>query len=210
MAGRQRQQLKELRAEQQQLATQTEAAKQAVLEASQNLQPAARQTGPPIELLELRGEVTRLKGRVRELAAARGEHEQLRAQFAAGSTNSVAAPTLPPGYMLKSRAQWKGLNTPEDTLQSFLWAAQNRDLTNLLQTMTPRTASEVWEDAQRGGRSMDDFFKEAGALPGMRIVGRTQEGADLVVLQVEIIPGMGKPELMRLRLINGEWKMEMR
>jgi hypothetical protein len=33
-----------------------------------------------------------------------------------------------------------GYNTPEDTLQSLLWAVQNRDLTNLLQAFTLNAA----------------------------------------------------------------------
>jgi hypothetical protein len=211
MAGKQRQQIKAMRAEQQQLAAEAESAAQTESSASRRTQSAALQSGPPIELLELRGEVTRLKSRQRELAAARAENEQLQAQLAAKRTNAAAAtPTLPPGYILKSKAQWRGFNTPEDTLQSFLWAANSRDLTNLMQTMTPEMAQQILLETQRSGRSMEDFFKGAEALPGMRILSRTQEAADRVLLQVEMIPGMDKPEPMRLRLINGQWKMEMR
>lgn len=212
MASRQRQEIKQLRTEQKQLTTEVESAAQAATSAARTPQSAALQSGPPIELLELRGEVTRLKSRQRELAAARTENEQLQAQLAAKRTNTAAAtPTLPPGYILKSRAQWRGFNTPDATLESFLWAAQNRDLTNLLQTFTPEMAEKVAAEFQRPGRSLDDFFQGANAVPGMRVVGRTQEAADRVTLQVEMMPGMdARPEPMRLRLINGQWKMEMR
>jgi hypothetical protein len=98
----------------------------------------------------LRGEVTRLKSRQRELAAARVENEQLRAQLAVKRTNAAAAtPPLPPGYILKSKAQWKGFSTPEDTLQSFLWAVQNQDLTNLVQTMVPEMGEKLLAEIQR-------------------------------------------------------------
>ena len=44
---------------------------------------------------------------------------------------------LPPGYIRKSEARMVGYSTPDDTLQSFLWAIQNRDLTNVLQALAP-------------------------------------------------------------------------
>ena len=145
----QRSQLAGLRAEQQQLAAQL-AARQG------NAEPAAApETGgagsaaPPAalaatpELLRLRSEVTRLTERRRELAGVRAENERLRAQLASRGTNGPGGFQLPPGYMRKRDARMVGFNTPDDTLQTLLWAVQNHDLTNVLQAFTPEQAEEI-------------------------------------------------------------------
>ena len=44
---------------------------------------------------------------------------------------------LPPGYVRKRDARLVGFNTPEDTLQSLLWAIQNHDLAKVLEAFTP-------------------------------------------------------------------------
>jgi len=84
-------------------------------------------------LLRLRNEVSRLTGRKRELTGALTENESLRAQLARRATNSPAGTGLPAGYIRKNQAKMAGYNTPEDTIQSLLWALNNRDFPNLLQ-----------------------------------------------------------------------------
>ena len=77
------------------------------------------------ELLKLRAQVTQLTARKRELAGVAEESEKLKVQLAAGSTNSG----LPmPGYIRRNRAQFLGYSTPENTVQSWLWAIQNHDV----------------------------------------------------------------------------------
>ena len=77
------------------------------------------------ELLRLRNEVTRLTERRQALAGVRAENERLRAQLATRGTNGPAGFQLPPGYIRKSEARMVGYNSPDDTLQSLLWAVQN-------------------------------------------------------------------------------------
>ena len=100
-----------------------------------------------------------------------------------------------------------GFNTPENTLQSLLWAAQNRDLTNLLQAFTPDRAEEMRVRAGQTDQSISDFFKNAAGLIGMGIVGRTQDDSDgSITLEVEVVPD-APHEKVTLRQVNGQWKI---
>src|SRR5712691_3429791 len=139
----QRQELLRVRAEQRRLIALSDPASQAPttqnggdFEAQKAANPA--EAVPP-ELLQLRAEVQRPSRRVSELSAVSKQAEQLQAQLQNSRTNSAAGVRLPPGYLRKSQAQNVGYNTPEDTMQTFLWALQNRDLTNLTLSFKPDT-----------------------------------------------------------------------
>jgi hypothetical protein len=158
------------------------------------------------ELLRLRAEVTKLADRQRELAGVRGENERLHAQVAARATNAPAAGGLPPGYIMRSKAQWAGLNTPEDSLQSFLWAVQNRDFANLLSVLTPESAQRFQAQVREAGNSTDAFFQDVGQLPGLRVASRQTQPDGSIELRVEIVPGQPN-EAVRFEQIGGQWKM---
>jgi hypothetical protein len=160
------------------------------------------------ELLRLRSEVTRLAERRRELASVRGENERLRAELASRSTNGAAAYRFPPDYVRKSEARMVGYNTPEDTLQSLLWAVRNRDLTNMLQAYVPETAKSLQTMLQESGRSIEDLWSGEALSFGMRFVRQetnAHSGALLVV--GEMAPGLSGPCFF-LRQTNGQWKIE--
>ena len=161
---------------------------------------------PSLELLRLRSEVARLTARRRELAVARGENERLRAQVAASRTNVSDANALPPGYVRRSEARLVGYTTPADTIQSLLWAVQNRDFTNFLEAFIPEAAQQLRQQVARSGE--DDFFKDASIIPGMRIKSQQQMPDGSIELEMEIVPGEPLPEKMRFRQINGQWKLE--
>jgi hypothetical protein len=198
----QRQRLTALRAEREGLITQlgtVPAASSAAGSAIPN-PPASNSTATPsLELLRLRSEVTRLTGRRRELAAARGENERLRIQLAASRTNLSAANALPPGYVRKSEARFVGYSTPADTIQSLLWALQQRDFTNVLAAFTPEVVRQMQQNK--------NFFEEVSIIPGMRIKSQQQMPDGAIELEVEVVPGEPLPERMRFLLINGQWKL---
>lgn len=162
-------------------------------------------TSPSSELLRLRNQVSMLSRRQRELAAVPAENERLRARLTEARTN--AANTLPPDYIRKSEARSVGYATPENTLQTMLWALQNRDFASLRASFTPEKALELDEELERTGKSAEQFFEGADAFPGMSIVSRNSATNDLVELQVEIVPGQDS-QTLQFRLINGEWKMD--
>lgn len=170
-------QLNYLRAQQRSAVVRIDPTKSVVMQPAGS-EPAPRPTeasstaSPSLELLGLRNEVTRLTERRRELSAARGENERLRVQLATSRTNMSAANALPPGYVRTSEARFMGYNTPADTIQSLLWAVQNRDFTNLVEAFTPETARQIQQDVQRSGA--EEFFKKPSIIPGMRILSQQQ------------------------------------
>ena len=206
----QRSQLAGLRAEQQQLlaarADGTASPGTAEAAGADSGAPQPRLVATP-ELLRLRSEVTRLTERRRELAGARAENERLRAQLANRGTNGLGGFKLPPGYVRKSEARMVGYNTPDDTLQSLLWATQNHDLTNLLQAFTPERAEQLQAKARQSDQSTEDFFRDSAAFVGMAVVGRKQDTNDgSIDVEVEVLPGMPHAEIS-FRQINGQWKI---
>ena len=208
----QRDQLAGLRREQQQLLAQVTA------RADGSASPAAAETGAgpaapratlvvTPELLRLRNEVTRLTERRRDLAGERAENERLRAQLAARGTNGPGGFQLPPGYMRRNEARMVGYNTPDDTLQSLLWAIQHHDLTNFLQAYTPAEAEHLLASAAHSNRSIEEYFRSLVAYPGIGIVGRkpnTNDGS--VEVQVVMDPGLPGGRLL-LQHINGQWRI---
>ena len=183
----QRCQLAGLRAEQQQLLAQVTARADGAASPGTAAPPALVVTP---ELLRLRNEVTRLTERRLELAGERTENEQLRAQLASRGTNGAGGNQPPAGYVRKSEARMVGYNTPDDTLQSFLWAAQNHDLTNFQQAFTPEVAEQIRARAGESPQSIEGFWNNETGIVGLRIVSREQDASDgSIAVGVVVFPG---------------------
>lgn len=196
-----------LRAEQHRLATQLETAYDASDTApAESARQAASRAGysPSPELLQLRSQINRLTTRKRELGGATNENERLRAQLAARATNAIK---LPPGYLRRTEARMVGYNTPEATIETFLWAIQNRDFANVLRTLTPDSAQRLQAQTEQGSRSVEDFFHQ-WMLPGLHILERQQQKDGSIRLNVEVIPGSHESDTIRFRQVTGQWKMD--
>jgi hypothetical protein len=150
------------------------------------------------ELLQLRSEVTKLTAKKRELANVEAEAAGLRTRSNLSQTNSTSEIRLPPGYMRKAEAQLLGFSTPENTMQSFLWAVQHQDSNNLLHAFAPEPAASLAPNKS--------LFKYMSAIPGMAIQERHELPDGSVELQVEIFPGM-PIEKLRFNNIGGEWRL---
>jgi hypothetical protein len=135
-----------------------------------------------------------------------GEREQLRAQLANSSSAQTSGIPLPPGYMRKNTALNVGYGTPEDTLQTFLYALNRRDFPTLTRTLEPVAAQKLESEMLQGGRSVGEFFKDAEMMPGLSVRKRETQPDGSIEMEVEIAPGM-PPDKIRLQQINGEWKM---
>lgn len=200
----QQRQLENLRAEQQRLQAEIQSPAAAPVQTASTESPRS-DSAPSSELLRLRSQVSQLTQRKRELATLPAENDRLRTQVATRSTNVVAGKTLPPGYIRKSQAQNVGYNTPEDTLQSFLWAIQNRDTNGLMQAMMPETVQKIAEEMDRHPGEMWNGLTN---LPGMHVLDRQPMPDGGIELRVEIMPGEPMPQPMRFHLVNGQWKMD--
>ena len=210
----QRSELAALRAEQQQSLAQRAARAEGWVSHAAAEHSAASATTPPTnlavtpELLRLRSEVTRLSERRRELAGVRAENEQLRAQVASRGTNGPGGFQLPPGYIRRGEARMVGYKTPENTLQSLLWAMHNHDLTNVLQAFVPERAEELRARVGESREATEEYFRKTKMLVGMRVVKQETDASDgSVALVIEVLPGMPPPPIT-FRQVNGQWKMD--
>jgi len=209
LAVAQRRQLVSLRAQKQPLQTHANKAPPTTppIALSEAVVATTEQHSPSLELLRLRGEVGQLERRKRELAEVRMENERLRVQLATKGTNVAGGIVLPAGYLRKADAKFMGYNSPEDTIQSMLWAIQNRDAAKFLQVFNPEMAKQLGDEIQRRV-SPEEFFKEADSLPGLRVIGRESTTDDTIVLNVEMIPGDEvQAQKMRFKQIAGQWKL---
>lgn len=169
---------------------------------------AAAQAEGPSELLQLRGEVTRLTQQRQALANVVTENERLRSQLASRGTNVAPGMALPPGFIRKSQARNVGFGSPEDTVQTFLWAMQNHDFNTLLQALTPGLAQVMQSRVRDSGRSMDDFFRDTDAFIGMGVFDRKQRPDGSIEAKAQITSD-SPPQTVTFQLVNGQWKMAL-
>jgi hypothetical protein len=201
----QHQQLLDLRAQQQQLTANLAADADNSNADAPERKPSEVQ-GPSAELLQLRNQVGQLLQRKRELESVRLENDRLHAQLAVRNANTNRADALPLGYILTKDAHWVGMSKPEDTLQSLLWAIQNRDYAAFTNLITPESVEKM---SRQGGMSPEQFFSEAPRLPGFRIIQLQNSPDGTVEAKVEMVPGEGNAPSIRFRQMEGSWKLDM-
>jgi len=195
----QRLQVLELRAEQQQKLADATAPAEAP-------PPPQVESSPSVsrEVLQLRNQVGQLRRRHDELLPVRAEHDRLVLELAARGTN---ASSLPRNFIRKLDARLVGYNSPEATLQSFLYAIRNRDLTNFLQAFTPEGVSRLKSQGLESPDRLEKLFDDSQGLIGLSILEREQQQPDVIVANVQILPGL-PPDKVFFRLVNGQWKMD--
>lgn len=161
---------------------------------------------PSPELLELRSKVTLLMDQERALASVQREHDRLVAQLAARRTHRAHENVLPPDYIRASQARWEGMGTPENTVQSFLWAVRHHDRARLLRLLTPGAARQFSQQYRNG---MDKNIDAMSRLPGLRIFHQTRLPDGSIKARWEFLPRKPMPPPVRFRLMGGEWKLDV-
>jgi len=162
-----------------------------------------------LELLRLRGQITRLRGEARGLAAAQQENTSLQQRLAAAKANpSSVQGALPAGYILRRTARNAGQATPAATVETFLWAIEHRDLNTLLGTLPPEAAQQFAAQLERQG---EDFWKDAAKLPGMRVSEQKTLTDGSMELKLSFdIEGHADEQKTKARLVDGRWRIELR
>jgi hypothetical protein len=152
-----------------------------------------------MELMRLRGEITRLHQRQRELAPLQAANKALLARVAAAQANEQpGAIALPPGYVRRKDARFAGYGTPEAALESWFWAIANRDTNTLLRIM-PHFTNQIY------GAEAERFWKEAGMCPGFRILKNEIRSDSGVSLTIEMLPG--EEVKIEARKNGEEWQL---
>ena len=94
-----------------------------------------------------------------------------------------------------------GYNTPEDTLQSLLWALHHKNSFHVLQAFTPAAVEQFQRE-----HPQEDILERMDALIGMAIVGKDQLSDGSVEVRVLVAPDL-PPAPFRLQSIDGQWKI---
>jgi hypothetical protein len=182
--------------------------------------PAAPELGEAerLELIRLRGEVTRLRQQVRDLAGLRAEHQRLRASLglppettnavsptASGATGTGAAPPSSARYLRRQDAQFAGFASPEAALQSLLWAIEHRDTNALFSAFAEDDNTGKWLRQALGSDEAERAWEQLRLMPGLRLLSAEPTGDELVI-QAEFLPGE-PAESIRLVRQGNEWKI---
>lgn len=164
------------------------------------------------ELLRLRSEVTSLTEQRRSLAAARTEHDQLQAQLAARATNTINRIEVPAGYISKTQARMVGFNSPENTIQSMLWALQNRDFSTFMQAFTPEAAEKLIGSLPQSSLTPEQaVFHEAEKVFALGVVEQHATNDGMIEAKLQMVPAnpaqVEPAQTMRFQQIDGQWKI---
>lgn len=167
--------------------------------------PATLDEGEKLELLRLRGEITRLRERQGELARQDEENAALRGRITGGSSNPASA-GLPSGFVPRAQVPLAGYGTPHAAFQSLLWAVEHRDTNVFFRALTGGSRQQMMAMAERGGA--DAFWREVGMIPGYHYVGEKSVDDETAALTIEFLPG--EPTEIIARREAGDWRLEMR
>lgn len=176
--------------------------------------PAAatvRESGPvlteneKLELLRLRGKISGLRQREKDLAKVKSENEVLRGRVAVFQPGTPgAANSLPVGYVRRRDARAVGLGTPESTLETLFWALEHRDKDQLFEVFDERSTAFLRSRMESEG--VDKLWEEVGRLPGYRLAGAERKSDTEVILKVELMPGE-PPADFHAHKSGAEWKL---
>ena len=167
------------------------------------------------ELLQLRNQVSQARTRLPELAEVRSESDRLHQQLAATGTKSTGpVGAFAPGYIPRSKAAMVGFNTPEDALQSYLWALQNTNVATLAQafaaeafnSLKPPQSPPNTPEEYFGSISQSSMRGDINGIPGVAVTSKQVLPDGTVALTIQTLPEF-PPETIRFKQVNGEWKM---
>jgi len=154
------------------------------------------------DLPKLRNEARQLRRKLDELNALKAENERLRAQQAAIASGKMTT-VHPPGFVGRNQLFDAGLGTPEDALQTTIWAWSQGNFDRMLQCMTSDGTKDFKQELEK---NRDEMAKLGAALPGYRIVETNAASADEVIFKVELMSDEeGTP--MHVRRVGNEWKV---
>jgi len=169
----------------------------------------ARASNNFTELLRLRGEVGLLRRQTNDLGQLLQKAKGLGAQ---GLLQDDASPSAQ-GQTNFPRDSWKfaGFATPEDALQSYMWAKSRGDVQTAFAAATPELKQSV-KDHYFKDKSDEEIsamlIDSAKDQTGVQILNKLVASDDQVVFQVHV---QGMPDksysLLTLKQIGGEWKV---
>ena len=164
------------------------------------------------DLLRLRGQVGLLRQQASELKNVREENRQARAalETTLKSQNAAPRPTATADYWPQDSWAFKGFASPDATLQSSLWAANNGDIKAVLASATGEMQKQMEEDFK--GKSDTEakirMMDEVMGMKSVRILSREIPGDETAVLTVEMETRTGRQtEKIVMKKVGNDWKV---
>lgn len=155
------------------------------------------------ELLRLRSDVSQLNARKAGLVHVVKENQRLHAELRRANTNAAR---LAPGYIRRTEARMVGFGSPQATIETMLWALQNRDYDRFLEAFTPDAAERMRARTSNSAGGVEQFHVEAQALIGMGVTERISNPDGSIQLKIQVLPEL-PPADVRLVNMAGEWKL---
>lgn len=158
------------------------------------------------ELQQLREEVESLRQRTNEIATLRSELTRLRGAISQASGAADAGPPDVPAEDIYPRDSWQfaGYDTPENALESLMWAVSQGDQDSYVAGITPELQGNLASDLADGSFAMDAPL-EMSDVSGYRIVDREVVSDDEVNITIYVD---GEDDVMPVplrRTDNGDW-----
>jgi hypothetical protein len=132
--------------------------------------------------------------------------------LAAGITTAIFTRHHPQGVFKKESWVFAGYASPEDALQTYFWAMNKQDVTNLEASMTPEANTDFMKGLKDSGETADQFFKETAPvlqkISGYRILKLQKKSADEMDCQIAAAGAPNKNDWMTIKKVGAEWKVD--
>jgi len=159
------------------------------------------------DLLKLRNEVNQLRDTRAEFQKVSAENQRLRSQPRPTPQPAVNQMLIQPIVININGLYDRGLNTPEDTVQTFYWAQREGNRDAVSRCVTPQSWQFIRNDINQGVR------RDFGNIVSIEILARREINANTVQLGIQLRTNdnerrWDKKEILTLTLQGGEWKLD--
>jgi cell division protein FtsB len=160
------------------------------------------------ELPRLRSQVGQLRKQAASLGRLRTENLQLQAKAKqlASQPDQGASSAMPPDFITRDALRDMGLSSPENSVQTIMWAMATGNARRMMQCAAD-TGNSTVSDANLESQGQE-WAKQFKTFPGFRISGKTNLAPDEVEIHLQSSPG-GDSIPMKLKLIEGQWKLDV-
>jgi hypothetical protein len=213
LVGLQHQQLGQMRAENANLQQASAEATRLKADLAQSTGDEAQDEAEIARLREENRDLLKLRGEINQLREARAQFEKVSAEnqrlvsLVKSTPKPQAKETVMQPVTIQINALYdRGLNTPEDALQTFYWAQRDRNKDGLSRSVTQRSWND-FRDFDEGWRrqNFDNYVS-------IEIVARRDVNATTVQLGVQINeannPQHGPKLIVTLVLQGGSWRVD--
>jgi len=131
----------------------------------------------------------------------------------ASPANALEAKPQPvmPGQVDFPKETWAfaGYASPKAALETFFWALNQQDATNVEASMTPGAREDFTKTMENAGETEDQVIKDFSPMlkniSGYRILGTNAFDPDL---QIAIAGGVNKSDMVTTRVVGTAWKVD--